>query len=66
MELKHLNTILVFKRVVRGILIYLRTRKINMDFFEKSIIELQKQRPIFHSEDDLKLALAFKIKENNP
>lgn len=37
-----------------------------MDFFEKSIIELQKQRPIFHSEDDLKLALAFKIKENNP
>ncbi|PVX47502.1 hypothetical protein C8C85_3445 [Flavobacterium sp. 103] len=37
-----------------------------MDFFEKSVIELQKQRPIFHSEDDLKLALAFKIKEINP
>jgi hypothetical protein len=37
-----------------------------MDFFEKSIIDLQKQRPIFHSEDDLKLALALKIKENNP
>lgn len=37
-----------------------------MDFFEKSIIELQNQRPIFHSEDDLKLALAFNIKENNP
>lgn len=37
-----------------------------MDFFETSIIELQKERPIFHSEDDLKLALALKIKENNP
>ncbi|RUT71546.1 hypothetical protein D0817_06635 [Flavobacterium cupreum] len=37
-----------------------------MDFFEKSIIELQNQRPIFHSEDDLKLALAFNIKKNNP
>lgn len=37
-----------------------------MDFFEKSIIELQNQRPLFHSEDDLKLALAFIIKENNP
>ena len=37
-----------------------------MDFFEKSIIELQNQRPIFHSEDDLKLALAFIIKQNNP
>lgn len=37
-----------------------------MDFFEKSIIELQKQRPVFHSEDDLKLALALKIKEIIP
>lgn len=37
-----------------------------MDFLEKSIIELQNQRPIFHSEDDLKLALAFSIKKNNP
>ena len=37
-----------------------------MDFFEKSIIELQNQRPVFHSEDDLKLALAFNIKKNNP
>lgn len=37
-----------------------------MDFFEKSIIELQNQRPIFHSEDDLKLALAFHIKQTNP
>lgn len=37
-----------------------------MNFFEKSIIELQNSRPIFHSEDDLKLALAFNIKENNP
>lgn len=37
-----------------------------MDFFEKSIIELQNQRPLFHSEDDLKLALAFIIKEINP
>ncbi|WP_281336589.1 hypothetical protein [Flavobacterium eburneipallidum] len=37
-----------------------------MDFFEKAIFDLQKQRPIFHSEDDLKLALALKIKENNP
>jgi hypothetical protein len=37
-----------------------------MDFFEKSIFELQNQRPIFHSEDDLKLALAFNIKQTNP
>lgn len=37
-----------------------------MDFFEKAIIELQNQRPIFHSEDDLKLALAFNIKQTNP
>lgn len=37
-----------------------------MDFFEKSILQLQNQRPIFHSEDDLKLALAFNIKLNNP
>lgn len=42
------------------------TKNINMDFFEKSIIELQNQRPIFHSEDDLKLALAFIIKQYNP
>ena len=37
-----------------------------MDFFEKAVYELQKERPIFHSEDDLKLALALKIKEQNP
>ncbi|MGM8363745.1 hypothetical protein ACSV4D_17665 [Flavobacterium sp. ARAG 55.4] len=37
-----------------------------MDFFEKSIIKLQNQRQIFHSEDDLKLSLAFIIKESNP
>jgi hypothetical protein len=37
-----------------------------MEFFENSIICLKNQRMIFHSEDDLKLALAITIKENNP
>jgi hypothetical protein len=37
-----------------------------MDFFERSIINLRNQRKVFHSEDDLKLALALIIKEINP
>ena len=36
------------------------------DFFEKSILKLQKERGIFHSEDDLKLSLGFIIKELYP
>lgn len=37
-----------------------------MDFFEKSLNDLKTERKIFHSEDDLKLSLALKLKENNP
>lgn len=37
-----------------------------MDFLEACIKKLQTQRTIFHSEDDLKLALALIIKENHP
>jgi len=33
------------------------------NFFENSILKLQKERGIFHSEDDLKLSLGFIIKE---
>jgi hypothetical protein len=36
------------------------------NFFEKSILKLQKEREIFHSEDDLKLSLGFIIKELYP
>ena len=36
------------------------------DFFEKSILKLQKERGIFHSEDDLKLSLGLIIKELYP
>lgn len=37
-----------------------------MDFLENSILNLSKDRLIFHSEDDLKLSLAITIKESNP
>ena len=36
------------------------------DFFENSILKLQRERGIFHSEDDLKLSLGFTIKELYP
>lgn len=35
-------------------------------FFENSILKLQEERAIFHSEDDLKLSLGLKIKELYP
>lgn len=37
-----------------------------MYFFKNLILNLSKERLIFHSEDDLKLSLALIIKENNP
>jgi hypothetical protein len=37
-----------------------------MNFFENSILILQKKRKIFHSEDDLKLSLGITIKEHYP
>jgi hypothetical protein len=37
-----------------------------MNFFENSILKLQENRKIFHSEDDLKLSLGFMIKKLYP
>lgn len=36
------------------------------NFIQTAIHDLKNERSIFHSEDDLKLALALKIKEQNP